>query len=174
MKAVLRGASLFAAGFDLKNYRTSTGMEGEAFSFDLWYTVPGGRPKKVAFVRDDGNGGMVFIDWVRPDKPESKVSAAVQKAKDKLAEIVTSTPKEESYGMTLTVDEGWLMDDLGTAYDLRRKCRRKTLFCVPENEDAIYTCAAPYSTALCARLRKQHGSDIFIINEHLTPSPKAA
>ena len=52
------------ADYSIKNLKSFMGMEGYGFNVNLYRGK-----KKVAFVIDEGNGGMINIDWLLNEQP---------------------------------------------------------------------------------------------------------
>ena len=88
--------------FQVKGVKTFTGREGYGINANLYY-----ENKKVAFLLDSGNGGMLDIDWnwgSKDDKPY--VPAIVKEAKLYLETLVNTLPKKSMWGEYDFDDEG--------------------------------------------------------------------
>lgn len=114
--------------YSLKALKTFPGMEGEGFDAQL---VRDGRA--VAHVHDDGNGGMIFIDWTDREHGES----AHEKAFDAFIESERAkipADQKNEYGMlereifdgeTFVSD---LVDQTTLDRRFKRSCKTHTLF----------------------------------------------
>jgi len=121
--------SLSVTNFDdysVKKIVQFEGMEGAGFNCDLYRGT-----KKVAFCRDNGNGGDVTVRW--SDKTEEELL---------LTHVASLPPIPFDYGgglkKDLKIDEGWFVSDLvakrGMEKELkklRKKCEKATLYRIP-------------------------------------------
>lgn len=181
--SIARVLPLLAAGFRVVGLKTWTGRDGQGFQFSLAFSGT-----KVALVSQEGHGGETRIEWlgltwkgnpIGPLPGDTKAATAKREAVgkvakvalDKLAEVVAATPGDTTYpGEPLVVDAEWLMDDLVTYMDLAKKCKAKTLFVMPgEEESGSYHCyTAPYDARLKAVVEKKYPTAT-IMNEVIAP-----
>ena len=171
---------LIDAGFDLKGLKKWNSRDGGGYQFSLVFNT-----KTVAEVTNDGNGGEVRIDflslrwdgsvWVRPDatpaqrKKEEAQGALSAVAKAKLDEIVKATPPVDSQwgGSPLTVDAGWLMEEMVNHAELEKVCKTKTAFRLPTDGQAQYNILkAPFDASMRAYVLGKWPNAI-ILNENL-------
>lgn len=119
----------------LKSLKTCEGNEGMAFSATVY--VDG---KKAAFARDDGNGGMMFIDWT----PTRKKGGTIWESplKDRLEAWCAEQPPVDYGDFSCPVDIEMLInreiDRMMEEKQLRRWCRTKVLFRVEGDADGEY------------------------------------
>lgn len=113
--------------YSVKKIVQFKGMEGTGFNCDLYRGT-----KKIAFCRDNGNGGEVTIGrW--SDKTEEVLL---------LNHVASLLPIPFDYGngvkKDLKIDEGWFVSDLVARHviekeikKLKKKCEMATLYRVP-------------------------------------------
>ena len=136
--------------YSVKNVKSFMGMDALGFNCNLYRGK-----KKIAFCIDDGNGGMLHIDWMHSKLPKTENEYPNKKAYDKawdewkklkaeeeklLLKHVKKLPKvKSSFGgkeeMELTIDMDWFITDLVSKWEqdaeerkIQRQCKSKTLF----------------------------------------------
>lgn len=120
-----------AGKYTFKNMQKMSGMEGMAWTGSLYYDG-----KKIGTVRDDGNGGMLWIDVV----PEAKARLK----SDSVAYFVETNPGvqlEEEMFKFVSAEEHFLPflgDWVETLSKLKSACKTKVLViderCVKEGQ----------------------------------------
>lgn len=165
-------AALVAAGFDIKGLKTWRSSDGGGYQYTLLHN---GKP--VATVTNDGNGGPTDIRWVsmtwdgRIGVEFSATPAQVKKAtaqyalskaaKDAIDSLVASLPPYHYQGMDLTVDAGWVAEELVNFAQLRKDLRTKTIFRFNGSE---YQIKAVYDTKVAAYIKVKYPTAV-ILNE---------
>lgn len=110
---------------EIKSLKTMQGREGVAYTCTLH--VDG---KKAAFVRDEGNGGCLWIDWT----PTRKAGGSIfdSPVKDRLeAHCAEKAPLETEFGplsWNLDLLIGEAVEDEIERRALKRWCRTKVVF----------------------------------------------
>jgi hypothetical protein len=151
--------------YSVKNVKSFVGMEGYGFNCTLYRNG-----KKVGICIDDASGGgMHPIRW------DQKVNAKEEQRL--LNKHVASLPKVKSdlgdKTMTLTIDEGWFVEELVSQYEkereirkVKRQCETKTLFRTADMKEGVYSYfRVPYSEKLKAHIINKYGEAVEIFNE---------
>jgi hypothetical protein len=176
---------LIQAGFTAKGLKTWDTHDGGGYQFNLYYAG-----KKVAQVTNEGNGGDTQINWscisysgktiypYQMDMSDTRKVKAIDKKADHqraalemLNIIVAATPPVPcNWGegeKTLTIDAGWLMEEMVNHLQLVKQCRGKTMFTVPgmaKGEMSYYN--EPLTDNMRAFMARKH-PDATIINDTL-------
>lgn len=165
------------AGFDLKSLKKWNTHDGGGYQFSLTHlgTV-------VAEVTNEGHGGEVDIRWAGSYTPADATPAQQKKiaqasnlafnARTVLDQIVRNTPQikteyDEPGSSGLTVDAGWIMEELVNLAELRKVCAKKTAFRRPQDGTESYMVInAPYDPKVKAYIEKKYPGAT-ILNETL-------
>jgi len=181
--------------YSVKSIKSFMGREGLGFNANLYRGK-----KKVAFLRDDANGGEVDIDWVTGKNPQTREDYPTEIAWNKAWAKYHSANKVESDLLDthlktlpnidsnyegvepLVVDAGWFVTDLVSKWEsekdlrkMQRQCRTKTLFRQSNAGQGRYQILnAVCDDAVRARLHRDFGQEVEIFNDVLanneTPS----
>ena len=171
---------LLRAGFDLKGLKKWNTRDGGGYQFTLTH-----RGVAVAEVTNDGNGGPTDLRWIslrwdgEPLTFPSASPATLAKiakeaplsraAKDALDAIVAGTPpvaNEYDPSRHLTVDAGWLMEELVNLPDLRKVCKKKTAFRKAGGDDTSYfTINAPCDDKVRAYIAQKYPGAMILNDE---------
>jgi len=158
--------------FEIKKFGSMRTPDGGGYSFDLY--IDGA---KAAFVCQEGNGGCTMVQWY--DRVHGKSAL-----EDKFAAHVAALPPEvipetaeqwekDLYpGGTRAIDTdtflAGLADDYENARRIKRLCRTKTLYRLPNDKPGTFwEVRKPFSPDLKARLLAKHPQAVFV-NETLS------
>jgi len=166
----------FVAGFAVKAIKTWPTHDGGGYHYRLLH-----HGKPVALVRNDGWGGETDIDWIglrrdgtpqlSPDATPREAAAlarAAQRAmvaRDTLESMTATIPPLTYEGRTLTVDVGWIAEEILSHEQLRRHCRRQTCLRLPEHDPNTYSSVnARWGDEVRAWVQAHH-PDAVVLNE---------
>lgn len=148
--------------YSVKNVKSFMGREGMGFNCSLYRNG-----KRIGFCVDDASGGEMHpIQW------ETGVNAKEEQRL--LNEHIASLPKvQSSYGMELTIDEGWFVTELVSKFELEKdirkiknQCKTKILFRTNNcKRGSYYIQKNPYNEIMAKKLRAKYEDDIEIFNE---------
>lgn len=149
---------LIDAGFHLKGLKKWNTPDGGGYTFTLTH-----HGKPVANVLNEGTGGATRVEWLglRWDGSampgsDAKKAALTRQAATVFDAILKSLPPFESYGMTLKVDAGILLEELVNYVDLQKLCKSKTAFRLPEDTNGTYrVLKAPFDPNVRAYILSQ-------------------
>ena len=150
------------------------GREGHGFNASLYRGK-----KKVAFVMDSADGGMLDIDWLVDCSPKTdateadwaKYKAERNEEINLLKTHIATLPSVELHGQTLTVDIDWFIVELVETTKinakLKRQCKTKTLFRTTSNKiEEHFVIAAKLDEKLRNHLQSKYGKELVeIIND---------
>lgn len=154
--------------YSLRRVKTFRGREGSGLNAELLRDG-----KVVAFITDEGNGGMMWFDWT--DRMHGKSAEEdLFKAfvppdpddKDDEAQGKLSPETIKAFAMEQWVNK--TVDDLLNAKRFKRMCKTKTLFQVGANvgSEEFFVIKGPYLPHVKEHLeRKYAGQKLRIINE---------
>ncbi len=158
-------SQLSAPKIEIKSLKTCQGREGTAYSCTVY--VDG---KKVANARQDGNGGMLWIDWSISNEPGYN-----NPVKERLQIYCNAQPDRVhsagAHTFSTKIDIETLIEDAVDALiqerQLRKWCKAKVVFrlvSTPEGEYLSYK--GEYNARTRAQLELSYGKDLVeIVNE---------
>lgn len=138
-------------GFAVKNVKNSRGHEGEPCPYGSIYY----NNKKVGDFATDTWGGPMNINFTNDI------------AKKAFYEAVEAMPPCEFHGTMLDFNDEMFIDELCTEFDLKKECKKKTLFVLSDtDEDSVMEIKHPYGPDIKAYLEKKYSKALVeIINE---------
>lgn len=155
----------------LKNLETAGGEETLRFRASLYFAN-----KKVAIVSNDGTGGGHRYDFPKHGD-HGAFSSYV-----KTFHTLTLEPKNPLHFFLLNyikamldvcpkfnqtnINNDMVIDGLIKVFQLRKECKRKTLFRLPEAENWLVV-SSPFDETLKQWLIKEYGETVIILNEQL-------
>lgn len=160
--------------FEIKKYRSCRGMEGDAFSFDLF--VDG---KRYAEVIDEASGGPLLIHWGDQRKALRQFQGPLEQEVTQHIESLPPRSLSEVWGENWRTEQPWLLKenpdgtekwdlesflyhmvaDFESERTLRRLCSKKTLFRKPGEpyqEGEYNTLKLPYSPEVRMKLQAKY------------------
>lgn len=155
--------------YTLKGVKMFRGMDGQGLNATLWRGT-----KKVAFILDEGCGGMIRFDWVDRMHGESKEEALFEIFIAEQKQKADNTKKDE-FGKTEQEyfdGEHWvnaLVDKMENDKRFRKACKTKTLFQVGDkvgSEDFMAIKGVDLKTRQYIE-KKYAGQKIRILNDEL-------
>jgi hypothetical protein len=166
-------ASITAAGFDIKGLKTWASRNGSGYQYTFLHNG-----KSAATVTNDGNGGPTVIEWMSMDwagrlshgvdatpaqiKKATAQYAVAKAAKDALDTFVAKAAPLPYNGLYMTVDAGWVAEELANIALMRKDLRKKTIFQVDEVE---YQLKSAYDNNVAAYIKGKYPTAI-ILNEN--------
>lgn len=161
---------LIDAGFHLKGLKKWNTRDGGGYQFTL---IRHGKP--VAEITNDGQGGETRVNWIglRWDgsvlsglsPADTKKAVLVQTAKADFNAIVKAAPQFESYGMTLSMNDDILLEELLSYVERLKLCKTKTVFRLPDDPTAEHVLKAPFNPEVRAYVLRKWPAAI-ILNEN--------
>lgn len=159
----------FFQKYYLKVIETWTGGEGYGMNAELYRKSD---KKKIAHIRDDGNGGGFFITHFTPDNEPTMRGTDAYKAF--LAEVAT-LPPSEFYGTTLETSDEIAISTLATIAEYaamvkKARGKKRYLAITPDMEEGE---ALQFDVAKTATIEQakagilKHRPNAFVINELL-------
>lgn len=152
-------------GYQIKNLRSCEAADGVAWSGTLYRDG-----KRIAKVRDGGNGGMLDIDWL----DHRRIGlVGTSDEHDRIEAYVATLPGERWEGRVIEADIETFVAELADHAEnmtrLKRHCRTKTLFrLVGDERGAWRTLKIKYQNHIGDYIRKKYGDDLLeILNETL-------
>lgn len=154
------------AGYSIKNYKECQGRDGYAFSLTLYKDN-----KRILSVKNSGCGGCNRYHAILPKgtKPEV-IGKTKRKRVAKLLETAENV-LESNYVEAHDMFIGKLIDDMLNERQLKRFCKKQTLFRLTGDENSYRRINKVYTPAVAVQLRNQakiQGTEVIeILNEKL-------
>lgn len=155
--------------YSLKGVKTFRGMDGHGLNATLCRDG-----KAVAFLVDEGSGGMLYFDWT-DRKGGTSVEEDLFKAFIEAERLKIPADKKDEFGSN--VRESWngeywvngLVDEMENQKRLKRLCRTKTCFQLDEQigTDEFYTVKGVGPEIRAAIERKHAGKKIRFMNDEV-------
>ena len=148
----------------VKNVKIYDGLSEETVAFNASIYVDG---KKVGDAKNNGRGGANDIDVFTKDGRWNRDLISDMELE---AETHTWTYEGETYSHNLDSYIGKLVDDFEEQRNLKRMCRTKTLYRIPDktyDEGEYHIMKHKYGEDVKTYLTKTYGDGVRIINEEV-------
>jgi len=133
--------------FDIKGFKTWSTHDGGGYQFNLYLDG-----KKFAFVHNDGNGGMIDIEFDHP------------KNEDIWDEYVASFGQLDCLGSMIDHDTDIVVDKLVNDYEMDKRRKKCILFRLVKDGESTYRTINTLDIDIAkTQLTKQFGADGFIL-----------
>ena len=133
--------------FDIKGFKTWSTHDGGGYQFNLYLDG-----KKFAFVHNDGNGGMIDIEFDHP------------KNEDIWDEYVASFGQWDCLGSMIDHDTDIVVDKLVNEYEMGKRRKKGILFRFVKDGESTYRTINTLDIDIAkTQLAKQFGADGFIL-----------
>jgi hypothetical protein len=133
--------------FDIKGFKTWSTHDGGGYQFNLYLDG-----KKFAFVHNDGNGGMIDIEFDHP------------KNEDIWDEYVASFGQWDCLGSMIDHDTDIVVDKLVNEYEMGKRRKKGILFRLVKDGESTYRTINTLDIDIAkTQLAKQFGADGFIL-----------
>ena len=133
--------------FEIKGFKKWNTYDGGGYQFNLFLDG-----KKFAFVHNDGNGGMIDIDFTDP-----KNNAIWD-------EYVASFGQWDCLGSMIDHDTDIVVDKLVNDYEMDKRRKKAILFRLVKDGESTYRTINTLDMNIAkAQLTKQFGADNFIL-----------
>ena len=133
--------------FDIKGFKTWSTHDGGGYQFNLYLDG-----KKFAFVHNDGNGGMIDIEFDHP------------KNEDIWDEYVASFGQWDCLGSMIDHDTDIVVDKLVNDYEMDKRRKKGILFRLVKDGESTYRTINTLDIDIAkTQLAKQFGADGFIL-----------
>jgi hypothetical protein len=133
--------------FDIKGFKTWSTHDGGGYQFNLYLDG-----KKFAFVHNDGNGGMIDIEFDHP------------KNEDIWDEYVASFGQWDCLGSMIDHDTDIVVDKLVNDYEMGKRRKKCILFRLVKDGESTYRTINTLDIDIAkTQLAKQFGADGFIL-----------
>jgi hypothetical protein len=133
--------------FDIKGFKTWSTHDGGGYQFNLYLDG-----KKFAFVHNDGNGGMIDIEFDHP------------KNEDIWDEYVASFGQWDCLGSMIDHDTDIVVDKLVNDYEMNKRRKKGILFRLVKDGESTYRTINTLDIDIAkTQLAKQFGADGFIL-----------
>jgi hypothetical protein len=133
--------------FDIKGFKTWSTHDGGGYQFNLYLDG-----KKFAFVHNDGNGGMIDIEFDHP------------KNEDIWDEYVASFGQWDCLGSMIDHDTDIVVDKLVNEYEMGKRRKKGILFRLVKDGESTYRTINTLDIDIAkTQLAKQFGANGFIL-----------
>jgi hypothetical protein len=133
--------------FDIKGFKTWSTHDGGGYQFNLYLDG-----KKFAFVHNDGNGGMIDIEFDHP------------KNEDIWDEYVASFGQWDCLGSMIDHDTDIVVDKLVNEYEMGKRRKKCILFRLVKDGESTYRTINTLDIDIAkTQLAKQFGANGFIL-----------
>ena len=133
--------------FDIKGFKTWSTHDGGGYQFNLYLDG-----KKFAFVHNDGNGGMIDIEFDHP------------KNEGIWNEYVASFGQWDCLGSMIDHDTDIVVDKLVNDYEMDKRRKKGILFRLVKDGESTYRTINTLDIDIAkTQLAKQFGADGFVL-----------